>query len=62
MNKGTHLHPLVGPTPSLCIYKDPFYVCTVIPLYLRKKEEQDIVEICGVHTPQLFPRLPIANP
>ena len=47
--------------PSLCMCEDPFYVCTVIPLYLRKRGAGQCGDLWGAH-PQLFPRLPLANP
>ena len=50
------------PHPSLCMYKNPLYVCTVIPLYLRKRRSRTLWRSVGCTHPQLFPRLPIANP
>ena len=50
------------PHPLSMYLQRPFLCMHSNSLVFAEKEEQDIVEICGVHTPQLFPRLPIANP
>ena len=50
------------PHPLSMYLQRPFLCMHSNSLVFAEKEEQYIVEICGVHTPQLFPRLPIANP